>query len=100
MDVNIPMVDDNENPDAAENINNDISELAERIVKEFYQEVEEIGNEGHGSVYIDYDVITNTENWFTLKLTVTSVRGSGSVYFKYYHIDRTTGKKCLSFRFI
>lgn len=92
MDVNIPMVDDNENPDAAKNINNDISVLTERIVKEFYQEVEEIGTEGHGSVYVDYDVITNTENWFTLKLTVASVRGSGSVYFKYYHIDRTTGK--------
>lgn len=92
MDVNIPMVDDHENSDAAQNINNEVSELTERIVKEFYDEIEESGAEGHGAVYVDYDVITNTDKWFTLKLTVTSIRASGSVYFKYYHIDRTTGK--------
>ena len=92
MDVDIPKIDDAENSEAAENINKDITELTEEIVKEFYKEVEDIGNNGHGAVYVDYDIVTNTDKWFTLKLTVTSVRGSGSVYFKYYHIDRSTGK--------
>lgn len=92
MDVDIPKIDDAENSEAAENINKDITELTEEIVKEFYKEVEDIGNNGHGAVYVDYDIVTNTDKWFTLELTVTSVRGSGSVYFKYYHIDRSTGK--------
>lgn len=92
MNVDIPEIDDIENSEAAENINKDITELTEQIVKEFYEEVEDIGNNGHGAVYVDYDIITNTDKWFTLKLTVTSVRGSGNIYFKYYHIDRETGK--------
>ncbi|MEZ3421744.1 MAG: DUF3298 and DUF4163 domain-containing protein [Eubacterium sp.] len=95
MKVDIPEIDDKQNTEAAQNINKDVTALTEEIVKEFYKEVEEIGNDGHGAVYVDYDIVTNTDKWFTLKLTVTSVRGSGSVYFKYYHINRETGENVI-----
>lgn len=92
MNVNKPEIEDNDNQQAADNINNDIAELTDKIVKEFYEEVNEIGSNGHGSVYVDYEVITNTDKWFTLKLSVISVRGSGMIYYKYYHINRETGE--------
>ena len=36
--------------------------------------------------------MTNTDKWFTLKLDVAEVAGSGVQYQYYYHIDKTTGE--------
>ena len=89
--ASVPKVEDKENSSAAEHINKDINELTDRIINEFYKELKEIGDEGHGSVYIDYEVILDTERWFSLKLCVCEAAGSGNIYYRYYHIDRNNG---------
>lgn len=89
LEVEVPEVDgsDSFNP-----INADVNELTEKLVQRFYEEVELVGNEGHGSLYIDYETVTNTDTWFTLKLCVFEAAGSSNTYYKYYHLNKLTGK--------
>ena len=91
MDIDVPKVE-GEDGSAADYINKDINELTSALVKQFYNNLEIVGNNGYGSIYVDYETVTNTDRWFTLKLSVSETAGSGNTYFKYYHIDKRNGK--------
>ena len=90
LDINVPHVT-GQNSDAESYINKDIDEMTKLLSDWFYKELEADGGKGHGSVNVDYDVVTNTDKWFTLKLRVYEAYGSGNTYYKYYHIDKTKG---------
>ena len=90
LDINVPHVT-GQNGDAESYINKDIDEMTELLSDWFYKEIEATGGEGHGTVHVDYEVVTNTDKWFTLKLRVYEAYGSGNTYYKYYHIDKTKG---------
>lgn len=90
MDIEVPQIEGDN--DAAEKINQDIARLTETLVSEFYKEVELIGDEGHGSIYLDYETVTNTDTWFTLKIRVHSAVGSSNTYYKFYHIYKKTNE--------
>lgn len=92
MNIEVPQVSEDPPSGAADKINQDVNALTQQLVQQFYDDLEFVGSAGHGSIYMDYEVQTNTERWFTLKLAVTIQAGSGSRYFEYYHIDRSTGK--------
>lgn len=91
MNINIPKIE-NENSELFVPINADVKELSEALVQQFYDDLEYIGDEGHSSIYVDYETITNTDTWFTLKLLVHEAAGSGNTYYKYYHLNKITGK--------
>ena len=91
MDINVPKIESEAN-DAADYINNDVDELTKILADRFDQELKEIGNEVHSSIHVNYDVVTNTEKWFTLKIEVFEAAGSSNTYYKYYHIDKLNGK--------
>lgn len=91
LDADVPEVNDPNNQQASNLINKDVNELTEAVIQKFYDDLEISHDTGYGSIYIDYETITNTDKWFTLKLTVSEVQGSSNTYFKFYHIDRTNG---------
>ena len=72
-------------------INKDIEELTTTVIQKFYEEIE-LSKDGYGSIYLDYEVLTNDASWFTLKLNVNEVTGSSDSYARFYHIDRVNGK--------
>lgn len=90
MDIKVPKIED-ENTEAFTSINNEIQELTDTLLKEFHKELEQIGDEGHSSLYIDYDVVMNTDTWFTLKIQIVQATGSGNITYKYYHLNKLTG---------
>ena len=90
MDIDVPKIEGDN--DAAENINQDITKLTETLVGQFYEDVELIGDEGHSSIYLDYETVTNTDTWFTLKIRVHEAAGSSNTYYKFYHIDKRTNE--------
>ncbi len=92
LDIAVPQVSDETISSASDIINEDVDALTRQLVQQFYDDLEFSGNAGHGSIYVDYNVQTNTPRWFTLKLSVQVTAGSSSRYFEYYHIDRKTGK--------
>ena len=91
MDIDVPKIE-NKNSEAADYINNDVNELTTRLVTKFYEDLEIVGNNGYGSIYMDYETVTNNDSWFTLKIMVHEVAGSSNTYYKYYHINKKTGK--------
>ena len=90
LNVNVPQVDDTEDTDLNK-INMDTEELTKKLVDEFYAEMDALGKTSHAALYVDYDVITDTENWFTLRLCVSEVKGSSDTYYKFYNLDKNTG---------
>lgn len=91
MNIEVPKIE-SENNNAADYINKNVDELMKILVDRFQNDLEEIGDEGHSSVYADYEVVTNSEKWFTLKIRVCECAGSGNTYYKFYHIDKINGK--------
>lgn len=73
-------------------INADIDTFTNNIINKFYEDLASTESSEYGSVNIDYEVVTNNDKWFTLKINVTEVEASGYMYAKYYHINRETGK--------
>ena len=91
MDIKVPQIESEES-EAVDYINKDVSELTTALVNQFYKDIELDGNNGYGSIHVDYEVITNTERWFTLKLSVSETAASSNTYLKFYHIDKKQGK--------
>ncbi len=92
LDVPVMAINDPRNPDASSLINKDVDELTSAVIRQFYDELEISQGQGVGAINIDYETLTNTSDWFTMKLLVEEIRGSTNSYARYYHIDRTTGK--------
>ena len=91
MDINVPKIETGEN-EIADCINKDVSELTTILVNQFYEDIEINGNNGYGSIQVDYNAITNTNRWFTLKISVLETAASSNTYYKFYHIDKKQGK--------
>lgn len=71
-------------------INESIEEMTDRLIKQFEEQA--AAGESYGGVYVGHEVMTDTDRWFTLKIDVAEVAGSGVQYQYYYHIDKTTGE--------
>ena len=70
-----------------------LNEESRSFVDQIIEEFESGLTEGeYQAIYVDYEVLCDTEEWFTLKLSVAEVMASSNEYFKYYHIDKMTGK--------
>ena len=91
MDIDVPEIE-GEDSDTADYINKNVSELTTTLVNQFYKDLEITGNNGYGSIHVDYEVITNTDRWFTLKLSVSETAASSNHYFEFYHINKEQGK--------
>lgn len=91
MDIDVPKIE-GEDSNAADYINKNVSELTTALVNQFYKDLEVTDNNGYGSIHVDYEVITNTDRWFTLKLSVSETAASSDNYFEFYHIDKEQGK--------
>ena len=76
--------------ESLQTINEDIGAMTDRLIAQFEADVE-LG-ESYGGVYMEPQVVTDTDTWFTIRIVVTQVAGSGSEYEYFYHIDKTTGK--------
>ncbi len=43
------------------------------------------------SLNVNYETVTNTDTWFTLKLSVHETAADSNTYLKYFNIDKRTG---------
>lgn len=90
--VEIPHIEGAEGENAAvDYINADVEELTSAVMAEYKATVAEYPD-SHTGLLIDYEVITNTSQWFTLRLMVFRDGGSSNVQYYFYHIDKQAGK--------
>lgn len=72
-------------------INFDIEEVTNQLIEEF-QASADLG-ESYGSLEIHHETVTNNDRYFTLKLSMYQGAGSGFESYKFYTIDKKTGKQ-------
>lgn len=72
-------------------INFDIEEVTNQLIEEF-QASADLG-ESYGSLEIHHETVTNNDRYFTLKLSMYRGAGSGYEFYKFYTIDKRTGKQ-------
>lgn len=95
LDADIPEISDSGSATGSGQINQDIDTLTDTVIRQFYHDAALYDNKGYDSVTIHYETLTNTAQWFTLQLTISERSGSSNTFFKYYHIDRTTGNEVI-----
>lgn len=92
LNIQVPHIDHPDDAEGIRSINREIDTLTQQLMEQFYAEVEAADGQGHGAMYVDYTVVQNTADWFTLKLSVHLLSAGGSTAFRYYHMDKTTGE--------
>ena len=75
------------NGEELELLNVEMTQYLERLLQEFRSNMSE---DAYQSLEIDYSVITDTEQWFTLEICAVETAASGYEFRKYYHIDKNT----------
>lgn len=73
-------------------INQKINDIAQKLIDEFKQQVE-ADEGGYSSLYVNYEILHTTDEYFTLKLITYQGAGSGFEQNYYYTIDIATGKE-------
>lgn len=76
--------------DSVDNINEEITDYITPILNDFQASIDE---DTAKTLNIDYEVVTDTDTWFTLRLNILEIQAGGYQYNKYYHIDKTTGRQ-------
>lgn len=77
---------------AAGELNRSVEEYTNQIISKFEEDVRTEGKEMHKGVYSDYEVVTDNDRLFTLRINTTEVMASGAESVKLYSIDKQTGK--------
>lgn len=100
-DIEVPEIkvdEELENSDAqekleqtADEINGEIREITEKLIKEFETYLED--EQGYQDIVVTSEVLATTPEYFTLKLLCYQGAGSGTQWNYYYTIDLTTGER-------
>lgn len=96
-DVKIPEVsvkneDGTVNQETTEQINKTIEDYTNEIIAQYEADVAEFGGEGHESVELNYEVITDSDRLFSIRFDQLTVMASGAESVRIYHIDKQTGQ--------
>lgn len=91
-EINVPQIQTEEGlEESIDYINADIKELTDAIIEQFEKDAELLPD-AHFGLSIDYETVTNTDDWFTLKLIFHYAAGSSNTDYQFYHIDKKAGR--------
>ena len=78
---------------SADQINASVKELTDQIIAEFEAGLKnDTELYGADSIHVGHEVVTDNDRFFSMKVWVLEVMGSGYEQDHYYTIDRSTGK--------
>lgn len=76
---------------AAETVSEEVQAYTDRLLEEFRAQQETVG-EGYQGLYVASSVVTDTPEWFTLRVDATRTQASGYDFSRFYHIDKATDR--------
>lgn len=96
-DIEVPKIEleDSNNPkllDSAEQLNKSVKDYTDQIIKQYKNDLELSDGKGYEEVTLNYEVITNNENIFSIKMNTTVSLNTSNVDVMIYHINKRTGK--------
>ncbi|MBR3770836.1 MAG: hypothetical protein IKL07_01060 [Clostridium sp.] len=72
-------------------MNVDIVDYVNSFINAFNEDIQQYPD-SYTSLNINYDVLTNSPQWFTLKITVLNTVADSFTQYKFYNLDRLSGK--------
>lgn len=78
--------------DSTKNLNDTIKAYTNELIAAYESDVAAANGEGHESIAVDYEVVTDNDKLFSLRFHQLIVMASGNESSKIYHIDKTTGQ--------
>ena len=88
-DVKTPALE--ENAEAAGAVNAEAKAYTEQLLDRFRADVERDSG-SYQALKVDYDVVTDTADWFTLRISGEQIAAGGYAFVRCYNIDKTTGQ--------
>ncbi len=76
---------------AAQEVNRDAAAYTQQLIEQFKQDMK-LDEKGFRTLDVNYETVTDTDTWFTLKLCVLEIQADAYQYNKFYNIDKTTGQ--------
>lgn len=93
-DIKVPKLEGEEESEGIQKVNEAVKKDTDALIAQCKEEFEnETGKKG---VDADYDVITDTKDWFTLRLSIVETQAGAQQMERYYNINRRTGKMVTS----
>lgn len=77
--------------DSVDKINLDMDQITEDLIEQFKTTMAD-QEDGHASLTVNHEVVTDNDRWFTLRLVVEETQASSDEFYKYYTVDKQTGK--------
>ena len=75
--------------DAAQAVNEQVRAYTDRLIARFEETCEEeLGKEGYHGLDVTSTVVTDTDEWFTLRVDAVEIQDSGYEFSRFYHIDK------------
>lgn len=90
-EIQIPKIE-TENSQAADGLNKSIEEYAQALIKQYEDELKANDGQGNYSLTSDYEVVTDSEQYLSLRINTTLAMGSGTQYVKIFTVDKKTGE--------
>ncbi len=72
-------------------VNKDITDYTKELIEAFKEDSKIEGMKKE--LNISYEVISDTSDWFTLKINVLEVEASGYEHFRYYHMNKSNQRR-------
>lgn len=88
--ISVPQILGQEDSQGAQEINQTIRQYTDRLIAEFERES---NADGYFNLEVTWEVVTNTDRWFTLRVNSDRIMASGNHQEQHYHIDVTTGEQ-------
>lgn len=76
---------------SAEQMNQSAKEYTDKLIQQFESDIAQWPDAPH-ALDIDYQIVTDTERWFTLRIEALEIQASGYQHAKYYNLDKESGK--------
>lgn len=89
--VEVPQIIADTCPEAVSEINREVESLAREYVEQFEQAAST--EESYAQLDIRSEIMANTENWFSLKVSIYQGAGSGYQQYRLYNIHKPTSRR-------
>lgn len=86
-DVSVPEVQGGGS--AAASVNADVQQYTDQLIGQFKADCAQLG-EAYEGLDVSYRTVTDTEDWFTLRVDALETQASGYQFSKIYNIDKKT----------
>lgn len=91
VSIQVPqVVDEGAESAGAEEINQQVTDYTDQLIAAYENDLHA---DGYFNLDVTWEVVTDTDRWFTLRLSTDLVMASGNHQERYYHIDKATGEQ-------